>query len=97
MGIEYEVIPHDVDAYRRQRDVLARQAETLPTFAHRYGPYAVGLSDGAKYDERWGDPVQLEFAENSMQILCIMPLRDALLADVRELMRMIGVTELVEL
>ncbi|MGO1072855.1 hypothetical protein [Lysobacter sp. CA199] len=97
MGFEYEAIPNDVDDYRRRRDALALQIEILPTFARRYGPYAVGLDDGLPYDERWGDPVQLEFAEACVQMTCSKPLRGVLLADIGELLRMMGAAELVEL
>jgi len=92
MGYEYKAIPDDVEDYRRRRQALLLQIESLPTFAGRGGPEQAGLDDAPHLQRnvRWGDPVQLWFEPDRVHVLCAGALSEALRRDLRELLRMIG-------
>lgn len=92
MGYEYRAMPDDPADYRRRREALLLQVESLPTFAGRGGPDQVGLDDAPQplRNRRWGDPVQLWFEPDHVHVLCAGALSEALRVDLRELLRMIG-------
>lgn len=89
MGYEYDAIPNDVDDYRRRRDTLPLELESLPSFSRRVGAYEVWLSDPGRPDGGW-EEVQLVFGCDGVRLACMTPLSVSVRKDLRVILASIG-------
>lgn len=89
MGYEYDAIPNDVDDYRRRRDTLPSELESLPTFSRRVSACEVWLSGPGRPEGGWED-VQLVFGQDRVRLTCMAPLSASVRGDLRVVLAVIG-------
>lgn len=89
MGYEYDAIPNDVDDYRRRRDTLPLEFESLPTFSRSVGVHEVWLSDPQRPEGGW-EEVQLVFGQDGVRLTCMTALSASVRQDLRVVLASIG-------
>lgn len=89
MGYEYDALPDDPADYLSRRAELVEAAAALPTFSRRAGAFEVWLSAPERPAQGW-DEVQLLFAPTGVRLACMTALSEAVRADLRALLRLLG-------
>ncbi|QWF19388.1 hypothetical protein [Lysobacter capsici] len=91
MGYEYDAIANDVDDYRRRRDTLPLELESLPTFSRSVGAREIWLSEPGRPEGGW-EEVQLVFGHDRVRLTCMTALSTAVRNDLRVVLALIGGT-----